>query len=83
MGTLFDKFYDSLGHEMQIGMTVMACTMGGHIYGHIVDLTKDKNENDKFVIVPDIGCTNNLVGKLKKRYKINWRNVYLIKVTKK
>ena len=82
MSTLFENFYDGFGHVMQIGMTVMACTTGGHIYGHIVDIVLDKN-NAKYVIVPDIGCSNNLLNKLKKKYKINWKNVYLITVRKK
>lgn len=83
MSTLFENFYDSLGHEMHIGDPVMGVTCGYRIYGHIVDMTKDKNENEKYVIIPDIGYKSNKEVVLKKRYKISWRNVYLVKVTKK
>ena len=83
MSTLFENYYDSLGHEMHIGETVMGCTTGGRIYGHIVDMCMDAKGNEKYTIVPDIGCTNNLLPKLKKQYKITWQNVYLITVKKK
>ena len=83
MSTLFENYYDSLGHEMHIGETVMGCTTGGRIYGHIIDMCMDAKGNEKYTIVPDIGCTNNLLPKLKKQYKITWRNVYLITVKKK
>ncbi len=83
MSTLFENYYDSLGHEMHIGETVMGCTTGGRIYGHIVDMCVDSKGNEKYTIVPDIGCTTNLLPKLKKQYKITWRNVYLITVKKK
>lgn len=82
MSTLFDIFYDSLGHEMEIGMPVMAYTCGGRIYGHIVDMYKDKNDNEKYVIIPDIAHSLNITN-LKKKYKINWKNVFQITIKKK
>ena len=81
MSTLFESYYDSLGHEMHLGETVMGCTTGGRIYGHIVDMELDSKGNEKYTIVPDIGYAN--ITNLKKKYKIGWKNVYLIKVTKK
>lgn len=81
MSTLFESYYDGLGHEMQIGMTVMANTSGGRIYGHIIEMFHDNKGDDKFTIIPDIGYCN--INKLRKTYKVNWKNVYLIKVIKK
>ena len=81
MSTLFESYYDNLGHEMQIGMTVLANTSGGRIYGHIIDMFHDNKGEGKFVVVPNVGSYN--IDKLKKSYKISWKNVYLIKVTKK
>ena len=83
MSTLFETYYDSLGHELVLGSTVMAVTCGYRIYGHVVDFDKDKKGEEKFVIVPDIGYKANKEIKLKKTYKISWKNVYLIKVKKK
>lgn len=83
MSTLFENYYDSLGHEMHIGMTVMAHTSGGYIYGHIVNMVKDTKGNEKYTIVPDLGYSENLKDKLRKQYKINWRNVYQIEIKKK
>ena len=80
MSTLFETFYDSLMHEMHINEMIMGCTSGGIIYGHIIDMYKDNKGNDKFVIAPDIGYSNNLANKLKKRYTINWNNVYQIRI---
>ena len=48
MTTTKDVFYDSFCHEMHIGMTVMAHTSGGYIYGHIVDMVKDTKGNEKY-----------------------------------
>lgn len=83
MSTLFESYYDSLGHEMHIGETVMGYTCGYYIYGHIVDMSMDKNGNEKYIIVPDIGYRSNKPVTLKKKYKIGWRNVYQITVKKK
>ena len=49
MTTTKDVFYDSFCHEMHIGMTVMAHTSGGYIYGHIVDMVKDTKGNEKYI----------------------------------
>ena len=81
MSTLFDNYYDCLGHEMQIGMTVEANTSGGIIYGHIVEMFRDNKGEDKFTIIPDIGYSN--IAKLRKSYKIGWKNVYQIIVKMK
>ena len=82
MTTLFENFYDSLGHEMHIGETVMAVTCGYRIYGHIIDITLDKKNQEKYVIVPDVGCTKGKESSLKKQYKIGWRNVYKVNTKK-
>ena len=83
MSTLFENYYDSLGHELVLGSTVLGLTNGCRIYGHVVGFDKDKKCEDKIVIIPDIGYSSNKEIKLKKTYKINWKNVYLIKVKKK
>lgn len=83
MSTLFESYYDSLGHELVLGSTVLAKTSGYTIYGHVVNFNKDKKGEDKIVIIPDIGYRSNKEVKLKKDYKITWKNVYLIKVNKK
>jgi len=82
MSTLFENYYDCLGHELHIGDTVGGNTCGYIIYGHIVELNRDKNGNEKYTIIPDIGYRANSEVKLKKQYKIGWKNVYLITVKK-
>ena len=82
MSTLFESYYDSLGHEIFIGSPVMAKTTGYFIYGHVVEMSMD-NKGEKYVIIPDIGYRSNKEIVLKKKYKINWKNVFLIKVNKK
>jgi len=83
MSTLFENYYDSLGHELVLGSPVLAKTSGYLIYGHVIDFGKDKKGEDKIIIIPDIGYKSNEEIKLKKDYKINWKNVYLIKINKK
>lgn len=83
MSTLFEIYWDGLGHELVLGSLVLAKTSGYTIYGHVVDFNKDKKGEDKIVIIPDIGYHSNKEIKLKKNYKIIWKNVYLIKVNKK
>ena len=61
----------------------MAHASVGYIYGHIVDMVKDTKGNEKYMIVPDLGYSENLKDKLRKQYKINWRNVYQIEIKKK
>lgn len=83
MSTLFESYYDSLGHELHIGDPVMGKTCGYMIYGHITEFSRDKNGNEKYTIIPDIGYRSNKEVELKKHYKISWKNVFLVKVTKK
>ena len=81
MSTLFETYYDSLGHEIFNGSPVLAKTSGIIIYGHIVDMTMDA-KGEKYTIIPDIGYRSNAKVVLKKKYKVNWKNVFLIKVNK-
>ena len=83
MSTLFESYYDGLGHELVLGSTVMGMTSGYTIYGHVIGFDKDKKGEDKIIIIPDIGYRTNKEIKLKKTYKIGWKNVCLIKVGKK
>lgn len=82
MSTLFESYYDSLGHEMHIGETVIGYTCSYYIYGHIVDMSMDKNGNEKYTIIPDIGYRSNKPVTLKKKYKISCHNVYQIVIRK-
>ena len=82
MSTLFDSYYYSFGHELYLGSPVMIKTTGIFIYGHIVDMTMD-NKGEKYTIIPDIGYKANKEIKLKKKYKVNWKNVYLININQK
>jgi len=82
MSTLFETYYDSLGHELLMGSPVMAKTCGYLIYGHVVDMSMD-SKGEKYTIIPDIGYKSNSEIKLKKNYKVGWKNIYLIKVNKK
>lgn len=81
MSTLFDSYYDSLGHELHIGEYVMGVTSGGKIYGTIVEINLDSKGNEKYTIIPNIGSNN--ISNLKKKYKIGYKNVYLINAHKK
>jgi hypothetical protein len=83
MSTLFETYYDSLGHEIFNGSSVMAKTCGYLIYGHVVNFDIDKKGEEKFVIIPDIGYKANTEVILKKKYKVSWKNVYLINIKKK
>ena len=73
MSNLFETYYDSFGHEINIGSTVGARTSKGFIYGHVVNFITDKNGGLKFEITPDIKNVTN-----KKTYKIKDKNVFLI-----
>ena len=83
MSTLFETYYDSLGHEMHIGDPVMGKTRGYFIYGHIINFRKDKNGNEKYIIVPDLGYRSNTPVELKKHYTIGWKNVLLVTIKRK
>lgn len=83
MSTLFENFYDSLGHEMHVGETVMAETCGYFIYGHIKEMKKNSKGEDCYVITPDIGWRSNKPVTLKRQYTVNWIHVFQITVTKK
>ena len=83
MSTLFENYYDCLGHELSIGSTVLGITSKYTIYGHVIGFDKDKKGDDKIIIIPDIGYRSKIEVKLKKTYKISWKNVCLIKVKKK
>lgn len=82
MSTLFKKCYDSLGHLISVGDTVMGITCGYQIYGHIIDITLDKKNEEKYTIIPDVGCTKGKESSLKKQYKIGWKNVYKVNTKK-
>ena len=83
MSTLFENYYDSLGHIIYIGSTVMCNTSGFRIYGHVTEMNIDKNGNEKYTVIPDIGYKSNKEIKLKKTYKVSWKNTYLINVTQR
>lgn len=82
MSTLFESYYDCLGHELSIGSPVLGFTSGMKIYGHVINFLRDKKGNDKFEVVPDIGYKSDKEVKLKKSYKISYRNICLIKIHK-
>jgi len=81
MSNLFETYYDSFGHELMLGSPVAAKTSKGFIYGHVINFNKDKNNNSRFEIVPDIGHNKNVT--LKKSFKIKDINVFLINIKKK
>ena len=81
MSTLFETYYDGLGHEVYLGSPVMIKTTEMFIYGHVVDMKMD-NKGEKYTVIPDIGYKSNKDVQLKKKYKGNWKNIFLINIKK-
>lgn len=85
MSTLFESYYDCLGHELYVGSYVGFQSKDHTIYGTVIDIKNDKDDDYKFVVIPNIGCrwSKGNMPTLKKRYTVSWKRIYLINVKKK
>lgn len=81
--TLFENYYDGLGHILYIGSTVKCNTSGHFIFGTVVDIIPKSDNKTMYKVIPNIGCSNALLPKLKKYYIISDKNIFLITVKKK
>ena len=83
MSTLFDNYYDCLGHELTYGSAV-GFRKGKHfIYGVIIDIVSDSKHDYKFIVVPSIGWKGPDEPKLQKRYTVSNMRIFKINLAKK
>ena len=83
MSTLFDSFYDSFCHELQLGNTVFIKVKGHFILGTVVKFDYDKNGNQKFTVVPSAKYKGAGIDDLKRSYKVSDKNIFLATIKKK
>jgi hypothetical protein len=83
MSTLFDTYYDALGHEMHIGDICFIKVKGRFIFGSVVKFDFDKNGNIKYVVVPSAKYIAMGIDDLKRSYKVSDRNIFLAVIKKK
>ncbi len=83
MSTLFDNYYDCLGHELTYGSAV-GFTKGNHfIYGIVTDIVSDSKSGYKYIVIPSIGWKGPNEPKLQKRYVVSINRIFKINITKK
>ena len=56
---------------------------GNFIFGTVVDIIPKSDNKTMYKVIPNIGCSNALLPKLKKYYIISDNNTFLITVKKK
>ncbi len=78
MSTLFESYYDCLGHELTYGSTV-GFNKGHHIiYGTVTDIIPDEKIGYKFIVIPNIGWRGPSEPKLQKSYKVSHNKIFEI-----
>jgi len=82
MSTLFETYYDDLGHELHIGDIVFFRTKGHLIFGNLVNFDSDKKGNIKYVVTPNPKYKELGNSDLKNSYKVSERNIYLATIKK-
>jgi len=82
MSTLFDTYYDSLGHELHIGDPVFIRTGGHVIFGSLVKFDSDKKGNIKYNVVPSAKYKAVGIDNLKRSYKVSEINIFLAVIKK-
>ena len=83
MSTLFETYYDALGHEMHIGDLVFIKVKGHFIVGSISKFDFDKNGNIKYVVTPSALYKANGIDDMRRTYKVSDRNIFLAVIKKK
>ncbi len=82
MSTLFDTYYDSLGHELTFGSPV-GFRKGQHfIYGIVTNIISDAKHDYKFIVTPSIGWKGPNEPKLQNRYTVSNKRIFKINVKK-
>ena len=82
MSTLFDTYYDSFGHELQLGSPVFFRCAGQIIFGTLVKFDRNKSGELRYNIVPSVKYKENGI-ELRRNYKISEKNVFLATIKKK
>ena len=83
MSTLFDTYYDALGHEMHIGDPVFIKVKGHFIFGSVAKFDFDKSGNIKYVVIPSAKYLAVGIDDLKRSYKVSDKNIFLATIKKK
>ena len=84
MSTLFDSYYDALGHELHIGDSVMFKVSDKYLIGSIAKFGANKNGALRYTVVPSpIYKTSPDFDFLKRSYNVSDRNVFLVYIHKK
>ena len=83
MSTLFDSYYDCLGHELTYGSPV-GFRKGSHfIYGIVSDIVSDSKHGYKFIVTPSIGWKGSNKPKLQNKYKVSNNKIFLVNIIHK
>lgn len=83
MSTLFDTYYDSIGHELHIGDPVFIRTGGRVIFGSLVKFDSDKKGNIKYNVVPSARYKAVGIDDLRRSYKVSEINIFLAVIKNK
>ena len=82
MSTLFDTYYDGLGHELQMGSPVFFRCAGKLLFGTLVKFGRNKNGELRYNIVPSVKYKENGI-ELRRNYNVSDKNVFLAIIKKK
>jgi len=82
MSTLFDTYYDSFGHELQIGSPVFFRCAGQILFGTLVKFGRNKKGELRYNIVPSVKYKENGI-ELRRNYNVSDKNVFLAIIKKK
>jgi hypothetical protein len=82
MSTLFDTYYDSFGHELQLGSPVFFRCAGHILFGTLVKFDRNKAGEIRYNIIPSAKYLENGI-ELRRNYKVSDKNVFLAIIKKK
>ena len=83
MSTLFETYYDSFGHELQLGSPVFIKTGGHLIFGSVVKFLKNKSGEIRYSVVPSAKYKACGINDLRRSYNVSDRNIFLATIKKK
>ena len=82
MTTLFETYYDSFGHELQIGSPVFFRYAGHILFGTLVKFGRNKSGEIRYNIIPSVKYKENGI-ELRRNYNVSVKNVFLAIIKKK
>ena len=82
MSTLFDTYYDSFGHELQLGSPVFFKCAGKVIFGTLVKFTRNKKGELRYNVIPSVKYLEQGI-ELNRSYNVSEKNIFLAIIKKK